>query len=258
MSSLVERLERRHRPRADEDRLTDLGRRRLHQRRRLAPAADRRTGARRHVAGGAVQPVQLATGSEITGGRIDVRGSPARHRMRLRNRRGRRSAPPSSGPVPAVPAGSVPPAASVPVRSTKSTAAASLVGERRTPVGDALSIGAVTGRALGARTGVRRASRRAAAPAAAARPARAARPAVASGEGEQRVPTAAAGGRTNRYRTVPPGPYCSTQIVVNTNTQMMSTRCQKSDTPSAQLASASWSAPAPSERTAAPARRARR
>jgi hypothetical protein len=61
-----ERLERRHRAGADQDRFADLGRRRRHQRWGLTSAADRGAGAGRHVTGGAVQPVQLASRGDVS------------------------------------------------------------------------------------------------------------------------------------------------------------------------------------------------
>jgi hypothetical protein len=70
---LAERSEHGHRARANQDRFTDLPRRRLHQIGRLEPAADRCARTGRDVAGGAVQAVEHAAFGEIPAGGIDDR-----------------------------------------------------------------------------------------------------------------------------------------------------------------------------------------
>ena len=80
MSCVAERPEDRHRAGTDEDRLADLGRRRLHEVGGVAPAADRSPGAGRDVARGAVQLVQAGRRWRGRRGPGRRRGCPGRRR----------------------------------------------------------------------------------------------------------------------------------------------------------------------------------
>ncbi len=111
-----------------------------------------------------------------------------------------------------------------------------LVGERGTAVRDALAAVAVAGRGL---KGVKGCTERVLGSGSCSTTDGAATrwPAVVPSERASRAVTAAAVGGSRIPYLMPhtPSPYCNTQIVAKTNNQMMSTRCQNSDTPSAQM-----------------------
>ena len=225
MSSLLERAEHGHRAGPDEDGLADLGRCRLHQGRRLPPAADRRAGPGRDVAGGAVELVQLAPAATSPAA-SRRRGCPARRRRRRRSRRGRRSAPPSSAPVLVRPACWARPSAS----------ARCAARSRRLPAPRRCNAGRAPPRP---RRPSRGSWRTGPAYSSAPRPSgRPDRPAGRPGARCERERRRRRGRDRPGGRAAPLTTHCSSQIVRNTRTQITSTRCQNSETPPAHDASA--------------------
>ena len=85
------RVEHGHLSRPDPHRLDHLGRRRLVQRRRVLPVAQRAAVARRLVARRAVGPEQDTAVRQVGAGEVDLGDGRARRRARRRRPRGRRS-----------------------------------------------------------------------------------------------------------------------------------------------------------------------